>query len=45
VDSYLSILDAQRSLCGSQQGLIMLRLAEINNLIAIYKSLEGGKDL
>lgn len=44
VDSYLSVLDAQRSLYGAQQGLIMLRLASINSLINLYKSLGGGKD-
>lgn len=42
IDSYLSVLDAQRSLYGAQQGLIMLRLASINNLINLYKSLGGG---
>ena len=44
VDSYLSVLDAQRSLYGAQQGLIMLRLAGINNLITLYKALGGGQD-
>ncbi|MFA5324404.1 MAG: TolC family protein, partial [Smithella sp.] len=44
IDSYLSVLDAQRTLYGAEQGLIMLRLARINNLISLYKSLGGGKD-
>ena len=44
MDSYLSVLDAQRSLYGAQQGLIMLRLAGINNLITLYKALGGGQD-
>jgi len=44
VDSYLSVLDAQRSLYGAQQGLIMLRFAQINNLITLYKTLGGGGD-
>jgi len=44
IDSYLSVLDAQRSLYGAQQGLIMLRLAGINNLITLYKALGGGQD-
>ena len=44
IDSYLSVLDAQRSLYGAEQGLIMLRLARINSLITLYKSLGGGKD-
>lgn len=44
IDSYLSVLDAQRSLYGAQQGLIMLHFAQINNLISLYKSLGGGED-
>jgi multidrug efflux system outer membrane protein len=44
IDSYLSVLDAQRSLYGAQQGMIMLRFAQINNLITLYKTLGGGKD-
>jgi outer membrane protein, multidrug efflux system len=44
VDSYLSVLDAQRSLYSAQQGLIMLRFAQINNLITLYKTLGGGQD-
>lgn len=44
IDSYLSVLDAQRTLYGAQQGLTMLRLAKINNQIVLYKTLGGGKD-
>jgi multidrug efflux system outer membrane protein len=44
IDSYLSVLDAQRSLYGAQQGLIMLNLIRINNQITLYKTLGGGKD-
>jgi multidrug efflux system outer membrane protein len=44
IDSYLSVLDAQRSLYGAKQGLTMLRLAKINNQIILYKTLGGGKD-
>jgi len=44
IDSYLSVLDAQRSLYGAEKGLIMLRLAGINNLITLYKALGGGQD-
>ena len=44
VDGYLSVLDAQRSLYSAQQGLIMLRFAQINNLITLYKTLGGGDD-
>jgi multidrug efflux system outer membrane protein len=43
VDSYLSVLDAQRSLYSAQQGLIMLRLARLNNTVALYKTLGGGE--
>jgi len=42
IDSYLSVLDAQRSLYSAEQGLIMLRLAQFNNLISLYKALGGG---
>lgn len=42
IDSYLSVLDAQRSLYSAEQGLIMLRLARFNNLISLYKALGGG---
>jgi len=44
MDSYLSVLDAQRSLRIAQQGLIMLRFAQTNNLITLYKTLGGGAD-
>jgi multidrug efflux system outer membrane protein len=43
IDSYLSVLDAQRSLYGAQQGLIVLRLARINNTVTLYKVLGGGE--
>jgi multidrug efflux system outer membrane protein len=42
IDSYLSVLDAQRYLYSAEQGLIMLRLAQLNNLITLYKVLGGG---
>lgn len=42
VDSYLSVLDSQRSLYGAQQNLITVRLSRLNNLVAIYKVLGGG---
>jgi multidrug efflux system outer membrane protein len=44
IDSYLSVLDAQRSLYSAKQGLTMLRLAKINNQIILYKTLGGGKE-
>jgi multidrug efflux system outer membrane protein len=43
IDSYLSVLDAQRSLYGAEQALIVLRLARFNNLVALYKALGGGE--
>jgi len=42
VDSYLSVLDAQRQLYGAEQILIVLRLAQMNNSIELYKTLGGG---
>jgi multidrug efflux system outer membrane protein len=42
IDSYLSVLDAQRSLYGAQQGLIAVRLTRLVNLITLYKVLGGG---
>ncbi len=42
IDSYLSVLDAQRSLYAAQQGLISLRLAQIVNMLTLYKVLGGG---
>ena len=42
IDSYLGVLDAQRSLYGAQQGLITLRLARLTNLVTLYKVLGGG---
>jgi multidrug efflux system outer membrane protein len=42
VDSYLQVLDAQRSFYGAQQNLIGVRLARLANLVALYKVLGGG---
>ncbi len=42
LDSYLAVLDAQRSLYAAQQGLITLRLARLNNVVTLYKVLGGG---
>lgn len=44
VDSYLSVLDSQRSLYGAQQNLITVRLARLTNIVNIYKVLGGGGD-
>lgn len=43
VDSYLTVLDSQRSLYGAQQGLISTREARLANLVTLYKVLGGGK--
>ena len=42
VDSYLAVLDSQRSLYGAQQGLIATRLTRLLNLVSLYKVLGGG---
>ena len=42
IDSYLRVLDAQRSLYSAQQGLIVVRLARLANLVTLYKVLGGG---
>ncbi len=42
VDSYLNVLDSQRSLYGAQQGLITVRLSRLANLVTLYKALGGG---
>ncbi len=41
-DSYLAVLDAQRSLYAAQQTLIGLQLTEQTNRITLYKVLGGG---
>jgi multidrug efflux system outer membrane protein len=42
VDSYLSALDAQRTLYGVQQQLQSVRLMRLQNLVTLYKALGGG---
>lgn len=42
VDSYLSVLDSQRSLYTAQQDLIGTRLSRFTNLVTFYKTLGGG---
>ena len=42
IDSYLSVLVAQRSLYAAQQQLVNLRLARLSNLVTLYKVLGGG---
>lgn len=42
IDSYLSVLDAQRSLYAAQQGLVALRLVQAVNDVRLYAVLGGG---
>jgi multidrug efflux system outer membrane protein len=42
VDSSLTLLDSERTLYSSQQGLIGARLVRANNLATLYKALGGG---
>jgi multidrug efflux system outer membrane protein len=42
IDSYLSVLDAQRTLNSARQGLISLRLAKLANQVRLYAVLGGG---
>ncbi|HKX42561.1 MAG TPA: AdeC/AdeK/OprM family multidrug efflux complex outer membrane factor [Burkholderiaceae bacterium] len=42
VDSYLTVLDSQRSLYSAQQNLIGTRLSRMSNLVTLYKVLGGG---
>lgn len=44
IDSYLSVLDAQRSLYSAQQGLVSLHLARLANQVRLYAVLGGGAD-
>ncbi|WP_446010365.1 efflux transporter outer membrane subunit [Candidatus Electrothrix sp.] len=43
LDSYLSVLDAHRSLYGQQQALISLHLARLANQVTLYGVLGGGR--
>lgn len=42
IDSYMSVLDSQRSMYSAQQGLITTRLSRQTNLVTLYKALGGG---
>ena len=42
IDSYLGVLDAQRTLYAARQGLIALRLAKLANQVRLYAVLGGG---
>jgi multidrug efflux system outer membrane protein len=44
IDSYLGVLDAQRSLYAAQAGLIAIRLADLANQVRLYAVLGGGRE-
>ncbi len=41
-DSYLALLDAQRTLYAARSGLVAVQLAEQANRVALYRALGGG---
>lgn len=45
VDSFLVVLDSQRTLYIAQQNLIAARLARLSNLVTLYKVLGGGASM
>ncbi len=42
IDSYLTVLDAQRASYAAEQGLLLLEQANLNNQVEVYKTLGGG---
>lgn len=42
IDSYLTVLDAQRQLFGSQQQLVGVQMAKLSSEVLLYKALGGG---
>ena len=44
IDSYLGVLDAQRSLYAAQTALIAIRLANLANQVRLYAVLGGGRE-
>ena len=44
LDSYLGVLDAQRSLFAAQQALVLLKLEQLANAVKLYAALGGGGD-
>jgi len=44
IDSYLGVLDAQRSLFAAQQVLVFLRLEQLTSQVRLYAVLGGGWD-
>jgi multidrug efflux system outer membrane protein len=44
IDSFLGVLDAQRSLYAAQERLIAIRLTKLSNQVRLYSVLGGGGD-
>jgi len=44
IDSYLSVLDAKRSLISAERGMVNLNLARMANLVTLYQALGGTAD-
>lgn len=42
IDSYLTVLDAQRQLLGAQQQVVVVQLAKLSSEVLLYKALGGG---
>jgi multidrug efflux system outer membrane protein len=45
LDSYLSVLDAQRTLFAAQQGLVLMQLSKRANQVKLYEVLGGGGEV
>lgn len=43
IDSYLNVLDSQRSLYSAQQDLVSVQVSRLSNLVTLYKVLGGGR--
>ena len=44
IDSYLNVLDSQRSLYSAQQELVSVQVERLSNLVSLYKVLGGGRN-
>ena len=44
LDSFLRVLDAQRSLFAAQQGLVLVQLSKRANQVRLYEVLGGGSE-
>lgn len=42
IDNYLTVLDSQRSAYAAEQSLLLLKQADLNNQVELYKTLGGG---